>query len=268
MILPSNLASAKKETLRGILNTVQDVMKEVNPFVKDFKQILEIPEEDLAEGKIVITAKTPTGQHPRTYNQQTNLQEVSILTNCEPHDLVIQKSGGGLQTISDLNPKGMPLHFALLFPLGTYGWNQEDKHADGQRRVTPREYLAFHVQVRNSPNENYLHMASRLFQEWLCLGWVTVENQRLHYQRLNQKSLRADTYKSVKQHVEERQRDMELRADGDYNVNSSVGTKILAGSFTGSPRWYNAKFQKTVFALAVMEYAVGVSKFGKNPMTL
>ena len=26
--------------------------------------------------------------------------------------------------------------------------------------------------------------------------------------------------------------------------------------------------QKTVFALAVMEYAVGVSKFGKNPMTL
>ena len=25
---------------------------------------------------------------------------------------------------------------------------------------------------------------------------------------------------------------------------------------------------KTVFALAVMEYAVGVSKFGKNPMTL
>ena len=25
---------------------------------------------------------------------------------------------------------------------------------------------------------------------------------------------------------------------------------------------------QTVFALAVMEYAVGVSKFGKNPMTL
>ena len=26
--------------------------------------------------------------------------------------------------------------------------------------------------------------------------------------------------------------------------------------------------EETVFALAVMEYAVGVSKFGKNPMTL
>ena len=28
------------------------------------------------------------------------------------------------------------------------------------------------------------------------------------------------------------------------------------------------KTPQTVFALAVMEYAVGVSKFGKNPMTL
>ena len=37
---------------------------------------------------------------------------------------------------------------------------------------------------------------------------------------------------------------------------------------------YNVKFTHkkqsllTVFALAVMEYAVSVSKFGKNPMTL
>ena len=30
----------------------------------------------------------------------------------------------------------------------------------------------------------------------------------------------------------------------------------------------NHKLQQTVFALAVMEYAVDVSKFGKNPMTL
>ena len=54
---------------------------------------------------------------------QVNLQEVSILTNSQPHDLVLQRRGGGLQNISDLNPKGMPLHFTLLFPHGTYGWD-------------------------------------------------------------------------------------------------------------------------------------------------
>ena len=46
-------------------------------------------------------------------------QEVSILKNSEPHDLVLQLRGGTLQDISDLNPKGMSLHFTLLFPYGT-----------------------------------------------------------------------------------------------------------------------------------------------------
>ena len=57
------------------------------------------------KGKIVISAKArPTGEHERRYNEQINLQEVSILTNSEPHDLVLQLRGGGLHTISDLNP--------------------------------------------------------------------------------------------------------------------------------------------------------------------
>ena len=33
---------------------------------------------------------------------QVNLQEVSILTNSQPHDLVVQLRGGGLHNISDL----------------------------------------------------------------------------------------------------------------------------------------------------------------------
>ena len=243
MVLPSNLSALKKETLKVLLNSVQEVIKDVNPFVKDFKQILDLPDEEIAEGKIAITAKTPAGQHVRRYNQQTNLQEVSILTNCEPHDLIIHKRGGGLQSISDLNPKGMPLHFVLLFPYGTYGWNPEEKHADGVRRTATREYFAFHIQIRDIGNENFLHMAERLFQEWLCMAWVTVENQRLTFQQLNQKTLRADSYKSVKQAVEDRRRELELRADTDFNENSSIRTKILASSFTGGPRWYNSKFQ-------------------------
>ena len=36
---------------------------------------------------------------------------------------------------------------------------------------------------------------------------------------------------------------------------------VWEGKYLGHELW-------TVFALAVMEYAVGVSKFGKNPMTL
>ena len=46
-------------------------LNKFNPFVRDFKQIMEIPDTDLAEGKIVISAKArPTEEHERRYNQQ------------------------------------------------------------------------------------------------------------------------------------------------------------------------------------------------------
>ena len=244
--IPNSISSVQKLQLKEILNTIQEIMHQHNPFIADFKQILEFDEETLAGGKIVITAKKPSNEHARRYNLQTNLQEVSILTNEEPFDLVLQKRGGGLQTVSDLNPKGMALHFSLLFPFGTYGWDPSTKHADGIRRVTTREFFAYHIQVRNTDNENYLHMACRLFQEWICMGYISVENQRLNYQRQNQKALRADTYKNVRQAVEERIREAGARADGMYaddHQQPSTGRKILASSYTGSPRWYNKHFQ-------------------------
>ena len=50
----------------------------------------------------------------------------------------------------------------------------------------------------------------------------------------------------------------------DVSQVAAVG----GGSVSRSPESFAIKSLLTVFALAVMEYAVGVSKFGKNPMTL
>ena len=245
MHLPGTVTITEKIKLGEILTKVQQTLHHVNPFIMDFKQIMEIPEDEMLDGKIVISAKEPTGEHPGRYNQQTNLKEVRILTNCKPHDLVLQKRGGGLQTLNDMNPSGMPLHFTLLFPYGTHGWNPEEKHSDGKRRVTAREFFAFHLYPRNNENQNYIHTSTRLFQEWLCFAWVQVENQRLLYQTLNQKALRADSYKSLKDAVAERQRELEPVMDALYTDDHrpAVGRKILSSSFSGSPRWYNAKFQ-------------------------
>ena len=68
--------------------------------------------------------------------------------------------------MSDLNPSAMPLHFTLLFPAGTKGWDQETTHVDGRKRVTPREFFAYYTNVRDKASD-YLFMAGRLFQEWL-----------------------------------------------------------------------------------------------------
>ena len=246
MVLPSSVTSSQREVLKSLLERVQMAIHRENPFVSDFKQILELPIEQFDTKKIVITAKQPTGEHARRYNQQVNFQEVSILTNTESHDLVLNLKGGGLQRVSDMNPKSMPLHFTLLFPYGTHGWDQQTLHQDGKRRTTAREFFAFHLHTRNSLNDNYLHRACRLFQEWLCLAWLNVETQRLNYQRLNQKALRADSYKNLKQAADERLRELQPRTDQIWNDDHQrpvLGRQILSSSFSGSPRWYNAKFQ-------------------------
>ena len=89
--------------------------------------------------------------------------------------------------MSDLNPSSMPLHFTLLFLYGTKDWAMETTHANSRRRVTPREFFVYHTQVRHRDSD-YLFRAGRLFQEWLCMAWVTAENQKLAYQRNTRRS--------------------------------------------------------------------------------
>ena len=246
MTIPAGLSKRQQKVLEQVLIKVQEDLHEYNPFVRDFKQIVEIDEAELGQGKIVISAKArPTGEHERRYNQQVNLQEVSILTNSQPHDLVLQRRGGGLKEISDLNPSGMPLHFTLLFPHGTYGWDPATRHTDGKRRVTTREFYAYMMNQRDSELD-YLHKGGRLYQEYLCMAWLAVENQKLQYQRQNQKALRADSYKNVREATDERRRELAPREDGMYpddNHQPAIGRKILSSSFVGSPRWYNSQFQ-------------------------
>ena len=84
MNLPKTLTSTQVEMIKKVMAKLQMLMKEINPYVKDFIHICEIPDEDLNEGKLVISCKDrPKGTHERTYNQQTSLTEVSILTNSE-----------------------------------------------------------------------------------------------------------------------------------------------------------------------------------------
>ena len=246
MSLPGRMSQRQKDMLKQILKKVQNILHECNPFIQDFEQIVEIPDEELGQGYLVINAKVrPTGEHERRYNEQINLKEVSILTNCEPHDLVLNKRSGGVQKISDLNPKAMPLHFTLLFPFGTYGWDQHQKQTGGVRRITPREFAVFYLNKRNGEGQ-YLLRAGRLFQEWICMQWVTAENQKLQYQRNNQKALRADTYKNIKEITDERRQELvplEDRMYPDDHKYPKVGRKILSSSYVGGPRWYNGQFQ-------------------------
>ena len=247
MNLPESLSKKQTESISNTMKKLQNLMIEVNPFVKDFLHVCEISDEDIKDGKLVISCKArPDGEHERRYNKQESLAEVSVLTNSESGDLVLRKRGGGLQTISDLNPSCQPLHFTLLFPYGTKGYNEADKKkgkdgSDSNRRVTPREFFAFHLNMREYYSD-FLFRGGRLFQEYLCIAFATMESQRLKYIKFNQKALRADSYKNIKEVIKERvpMTDKILPGDDKLKYGRKV---ILPSSFVGSPRWYNAQFQ-------------------------
>ena len=71
MTIPAGTSERQKKILQQVLVKVQDDLHKFNPFVRDFKQIAEIDDAELGQGKIIISAKArPTGEHERRYNQQ------------------------------------------------------------------------------------------------------------------------------------------------------------------------------------------------------
>ena len=218
--LPAGMSEIDKNGMRSILEEVQGAIHDNNPYVQDFKQILDLPEEDLDDGKIVISASArPAEGHARVYNAQENLQELRVVTNERPHDLVVHLRSGELSKVSDLNPKAMSLHFTLLFVNGTTGWDQHMQQTSG-KRVSPREYIAYQLQKRQTGSD-YIFRAERLFQEYILTAYTTMENQRLAFMKQNQGTLRSDCYRNVQDVVQERRE--EAAAGGDALYNGDVG---------------------------------------------
>jgi hypothetical protein len=92
------------------------------------------------------------------------------------------------------------------------------------------------------PSSDFLFRGGRLFQEYLCISFTTIQSQKLKFHRRNQKALRADTYKNVKEVLSDRVPITDKVYNDDHQLK--VGKKIvLSGSFPGSPRWYNVQFQ-------------------------
>jgi hypothetical protein len=142
MSLPSNLSKAQTTIIQNSLQKLQEILKTINPFVKDLLHVCEIPDDELRDGTIIISCKKedrPKDSHDRRYNLQQTLSEVSVLTNSVPGDLVMRKRGGGMQQIYDLHPAAQALHVVLLFPFGTLGYSEHMQHDDYKKskRVSP-----------------------------------------------------------------------------------------------------------------------------------
>ena len=91
-------------------------------------------------------------------------------------------------------------------------------------------------------DKDFIFRCGRLFQEYICLAFTTIENQKLKFQKNNQVALRADTDKNVKDAVSNRLPIGDKFRKDDHQLK--IGKRVvLSKSFIGSPRWYHSKFQ-------------------------
>ena len=195
--VPTTITDQERGELGNILMELQELLKRDNPYIKDYRQIIDIPDEELATGRLVISANArPTGEHERRYNTPVCLEEVSVLTKNGRHDLVITKRDGAVQIVSEQNQSAMPLHFTLLFPSGTKGWHPDLKQSPGSnKRLTTRDFALFHLAWRKEgtvegvEHFNLIHYGARLFQEFIVIMYKVAENMELNWMSLNQKEL-------------------------------------------------------------------------------
>ena len=146
------------------------------------------------------------------------------------------KLESNLETISGLHQSLDPLVYPIFFPSGETGWHQGMvlQNSRGTRsRVSQSQFYSYRLSYREEPFSP-LHFGRKLFQQYVVDAWVRTEANRLHYHRTHQKQLRTDLYWGLMDHLENEQLDPGQPQPGR--------PKILASSFTGSPRYMKQEY--------------------------
>ena len=183
---------------------------------------------------VIFKEKPPPGQHQRVWNAPTNNQLFGILTNYQGGDqkrnIIIQCKGTNLlRDIWETHAMYDPLHYVLLFPYGTLGWNLYMKNKS-QKRLTALKYYRYRIMERKIES-NHIFRGGLLFQKYLVDMWSKVLLQQLRFCELNQDKLRAACYQEII--------DAEKQGLNTNNIGKRI---ILPSTIPGSDRYMSELF--------------------------
>ncbi|XP_069963810.1 phosphatidylinositol phosphatase PTPRQ isoform X4 [Bactrocera oleae] len=205
------------------------------------------PPNDL---KLIIHADVkPPNEHRGRYNAPV-VDEVAVLMIDEdkgPRDIVLTARDGRLQRVSEIHRSYDPLQYPLLFPFGNDGYciNIPQQNTTATfKTVSCMQFHAFRFMMRIN-DFNSIHYFKGLFNQYCVDMAAKMISERLDFLKRNQKKLRAEEYIHLRDAVVN---------DGHINASNIGQHVILPSSFTGSPRFMNAKSQDA------MTY---VRKFGR-----
>ena len=139
-----------------------------------------------------------------------------------------------MRSISHLNPAYSTLHYVLLFPKGEEGWHPDIPLQTGHvarsrsKKVTQHMFYAYRLHLRPSHIEpDNIFWKARLFQQYVCDAWASIEQSNLNWIKKNQRRLRAENYQGLSDHVLQ---------DSNLGLADIGRTIILPSSHPGSAR--------------------------------
>ncbi|XP_058225284.1 uncharacterized protein LOC131334340 [Rhododendron vialii] len=232
---------------KDVLQTIQETLLQVNPFVDKFRQAYAILDQlDITEQTLPAHLHYNSSKDRRRYNLPTS-DEIAVVIPGDGskasgmRDIVLHLRGDNqLMQINECHPAYLPLHYVLLFPRGELGWEPEMKQWDVKNnrpasvRLTQMEYYSHHLFERRTEYSTILR-GGKLFQEFLVDSWAATEQNRLTYYKLNQARLRTSLYHDL----------TDIGPDG--LEPDQIGQRmILPSSFTGGPRHMFEIFQDSM----------------------
>ena len=262
-LLPGNPTQQEMNTLQELFNTLEEKLRQCNPFIHDFVCLAQLP--DTHDMQLYISAdKKPAQEHARRYNAPQGLKEVAILIGDEyhPRDIVLHMHGGSLQRIHQTHRSYDALHYILLNPQGNDGWKLHIPHTNtnsnlhapnledmsgladdrSTKYVSCLQFYCFYLHDRDDFEKAFFY-ASRLFQEYIVMSYAKILSLNLKYLANNQKKLRCELYCHLADAVS---------AQDHQNPDSElhVGVKILPATHVGSPRYMHKNYQDTMCIVA------------------
>ena len=266
--------SANTGCLPNLMKDLGELMQNINPFADAWKMMrdFEIEEESKAkaEGReycpVTMTIINDKNNDQRRYNAPKCNEVAIVFQNAmgEPpfnRDISIHsKSDHRTQRISFLHKKCDALSYPLLFPYGDSGWKvnlsvrealSTEHQVSGNldyvepvydevrntqelwsEKISQLQYYSYRLAVRNEFNP--LLNAGKLTQQYIVDSYVKIESNRLNYIRMNQKSLRAESYSGLMDHISSR------AAEEGAKAGTAI---ILPSTFQGSPRAQQQNYQ-------------------------
>ena len=193
-----NRLNQVKELKPEVIERLQTILHQVNPYVNSFKAALEI---DVPNCKIILHADAnckPTDAHTRTYNLPSG-SEVAVLMPGEGKgklDVVIETKEGKLKYINGVHRSYDALHYVVMLPYGQDGFQTGLKTANKKQTISVNQFYSYHLQVRHK-SFNILLRCRRLSQQYIADQYAKVERSRMNWVYLNQKTIKVEKYQGL-----------------------------------------------------------------------